>query len=73
MGASAHADRTRLSEGGWAYGSGSRSEAAAKADGKQYRARDDLPQSTTIPNQKDAMVRLITRMTELCLVILSAA
>ena len=35
-----------------------------KADGKLYRARMTYPLSTTIPNQKDAMVRLITRMME---------
>ena len=33
MGASAQADRIEVGEGGWAYGSGSKSEAAAKADG----------------------------------------
>ena len=64
MGASAQADRIEVGEGGWAYGSGSRSEAAAKADGKLYRARMTYPLSPTIPNQKDAMVRLITRMVE---------
>jgi hypothetical protein len=64
MGASAQADRIEVGEGGWAFGSGSKSEAAAQADGKLYHARMTYPLSTTIPNRKDAMVRLVARMME---------
>jgi hypothetical protein len=64
MGASAQADPIQVGEGGWAYGSGSKSEAAARSGGKLYHARMTYPLSTTIPNRREAMVRLIARMME---------
>jgi hypothetical protein len=62
MGASAKADRIEIGEGGWAFGSGSRGEAAAVARGKLYYASMRDPLGSTALNRKDAMVRLVTRM-----------
>jgi hypothetical protein len=62
LGASARPDTVELGEGGWAYGSGSGSEAAVQAGGKVYHARMDYPLSTSTPSQKDAMVRLVASM-----------
>ena len=63
-GQSAKAERINVGEGGWAYGSGSQSEAAARQGGKVYHARMIYSLSTTIPDRKDAMVQLVTRMME---------
>jgi hypothetical protein len=51
-------------DGGWAWGSRSQSEAAARRGGKVYHARMIYSLSTTIPDRKDAMVQLVTRMME---------
>ena len=64
MGASAQAERIEVGEGGWAFGSASRGEAAAVARGKLYYASMKDPLGTTTLNRKDAMVRLVTRMME---------
>ncbi|MGH7605711.1 MAG: hypothetical protein ACREME_00100 [Gemmatimonadales bacterium] len=63
-GESAEAERISVGDGGWAYGAGSQSEAAARRRGKVYRARMSYPLSTTSPDRKDAMVQLVTRMME---------
>jgi hypothetical protein len=63
-GQSAEAERISIGEGGWAYGAGSQSEAAARRGGKVYRARMIYPLSTASPDRKDAMVQLVTRMME---------
>jgi hypothetical protein len=63
-GQSAEAERISIGEGGWAYGAGSQSEAAARRGGKVYRARMIYPLSTTSPDRKDAMVQLVTHMME---------
>ena len=64
MGQSAQADPIEVGERGWAFGSGSRSEAAARAGGKVYHARMQNPLNTSIPDRRDAMVRLVARMME---------
>jgi hypothetical protein len=61
-GQSAEAERISVGDGGWAYGARSQSEAAARRGGKVYHARMIYSLSTTIPDRKDAMVQLITRM-----------
>jgi hypothetical protein len=62
LGSSAQADRIDVGQGGWAYGSRSVSEAAARAGEKVYHARMAYPLSTTTPSHKEAMVRLVARM-----------
>jgi hypothetical protein len=62
LGTSTRPDTVELGEGGWAYGSNSASEAAARAGGKVYHARMAYPLSTSTPSQKDAMVRLVASM-----------
>jgi hypothetical protein len=61
-GESAEAERISIGEGGWAYGAGSQSEAAARSGGKVYRARMTYPMRTTSPDRKNAMVQLVTQM-----------
>jgi hypothetical protein len=61
-GQSAAAERIDVGDGGWAYGAGSQSEAAARRGEKVYHARMIYSLSTTIPDRKDAMVQLVTRM-----------
>jgi hypothetical protein len=61
-GSGASPDRIDVGQGGWARGSNSSSEAAARANGKVYHARIQAPLSSPIPNPKDAMVRLVVRM-----------
>ncbi len=56
------AERVDLGEEGWAYGSGSGAEAAAKSAGKVYHARIRIPLSTTASSRKDAMVGLVGRL-----------
>jgi hypothetical protein len=63
-GESAEAERISVGEGGWAFGGRSQSEAAARRGGKVYHARMIYPLSTTIPDRKNAMVQLVTRMME---------
>jgi hypothetical protein len=63
-GQAAEAERISVGDGGWAYGAGSQSEAAARRGGKVYHARMIYSLSTTIPDRKDAMVQLVTRMME---------
>jgi hypothetical protein len=63
-GQSAEAEPLDVGDGGWAYGAGSQSEAAARRGGKVYHARMIYSLSTTIPDRKDAMVQLVTRMME---------
>ena len=53
-----------IGEGGWAYGAGSQSEAAARSGGKVYRARMTYPMRPMTPDRKDAMVQLVTQMME---------
>ena len=62
LGQSAEADRIDVGEGGWAYGSGSRSEAAAVARGRLYHANMEYFGETTVGDRKDAMVRLLEKM-----------
>ncbi len=62
LGSSAQADRIDVGQGGWAFGARSQSRAAALARGKVYAARINDPLSSTAPNRKDAMVRLVARM-----------
>ena len=56
------AERVQVGEEGWAFGSGSGGEAAARAAGKVYHARMRVPLATTAAGKKDAMVRLVGRM-----------
>jgi hypothetical protein len=62
LGQSAEADRLRLGEGGWAFGSNSKSEAAAVARGKLYHAEMEYMMRTSVGNKKDAMVSLVAKM-----------
>lgn len=62
LGAAALADSLELGNEGWGYGSGSGSEAAVRAGEQVYHARMAYPLSTTTPNLKDAMVRLVAAM-----------
>jgi hypothetical protein len=64
LGQSAEPERINVGEGGLAYGARSQSEAAARRGGKVYHARMIYSLSTTIPDRKDAMVQLVTRMME---------
>jgi hypothetical protein len=52
-------DRVDLGEGGWAFGSGSMSRAAAVANGRLYQANMDYMGFESIGDQKDAMVRVL--------------
>jgi hypothetical protein len=63
-GQSAEAERIDVGDEGWAYGSGSHSEAAARRGGKVYHARMRYALNTSLPDRKDAMVQLVTRMME---------
>ena len=63
-GQAAEAERLGVGDEGWAYGSGSHSEAAARRGGKVYHARMRYAMNTSIPDRKDAMVQLLTRMME---------
>ncbi len=63
-GQAAEAERIDVGDGGWAYGARSQSEAAARRGGKVYHARMIYSLSTTIPDRKDAMVQLVTRLME---------
>jgi hypothetical protein len=58
-GADALPDRIPVGEGGWAYGSSSRSTAAAVAGGRVYRATMNYFAFGSIGNQKEAMVRML--------------
>jgi len=58
-GADAVPDRIAVGEGGWAYGSSSRSKAAAVAGGRLYQARMNYFMFGSIGDQKDAMVRVL--------------
>lgn len=58
-GAGAEADRIALGDGGWAYGSGSRSQAAALVRGRLYTAEIAHIGLEGIGDQKDAMVRVL--------------
>lgn len=58
-GAEAEADRIALGDGGWAYGSGNRSEAAALVRGRLYTAEIQHGGLSGIGDQKDAMVRVL--------------
>lgn len=56
------AEPVQLGEEGYAFGSGSGVEAAARAGGKVYHARLRIPLATTAASRKDAIVRLVGRM-----------
>jgi hypothetical protein len=58
-GADAVPDRIAVGEGGWAYGSSSRSTAAAVAGGRVYRATMSYFEFGSIGDQRDAMVRVL--------------
>lgn len=58
------AEQVALGEEGWAFGSGSGAEVAARAAGKVYHARIRIPLSTTSASRKDAMIRVVRRMME---------
>lgn len=62
LGQSADADRIPAGEGGWAFGSNSKSEAAAVARGKLYHAEMDYLMRTSVGDKKDVMVRLVGAM-----------
>lgn len=52
-------DRVDLGDGGWAFGSGSRSRAAVVAKGRLYQANMNYMAFESIGDQKDAMVRVL--------------
>ena len=56
------ADSLAMGDEGWAYGSGSGSEAAVRANGQVYHASIAHLLSTTPLNLKEAMVRLVAAM-----------
>ena len=58
-GADAEADRITLGDGGWAYGSGSRSQAAALVRGRLYTAEIAHLGLEGIGDQKDAMIHVL--------------
>jgi len=58
-GAEAEADRIALGDGGWAYGSGSRSQAAAIVRGRLYTAEIAHLGLEGIGDQKDAMIHVL--------------
>jgi len=58
------ADSVGLGDAGWAYGSGSGSEAAVSTGGKVYHALMQCALCTTVGSKKDAMVRLVAAMIE---------
>jgi len=58
-GQAATPDSVKLGEGGWAYGSGSRSQAAVVAKGRLYQANMHYMGFESIGDQKDAMVRVL--------------
>jgi len=62
VGQSADADRIQLGDGGWAFGSNSKSEAAAVARGKLYHAEMEYLMRTSVGNKKDVMVSLVAKM-----------
>jgi hypothetical protein len=58
------ADRIEVGQGGWAFGGKSQSRAAVLAGGKVYEARIRDPLGSSASGRKDAMMRLIARMSE---------
>jgi hypothetical protein len=56
------ADSLEMGDEGWAYGSNSGSEAAVRVGERVYHATMTYLLSTTMPNLKDAMVRLVAAM-----------
>lgn len=58
-GKDAGADRIALGDGGWAYGSGRRSQAAAIVRGRLYTADLEYSGLGSIGDQKEAMVRVL--------------
>jgi hypothetical protein len=58
-GADAKADRIALGSGGWAYGSNSRSEAAAVVGSEVWRANLSYMLAGDIGDQKEAMVKVL--------------
>ena len=60
--AGAGADSLEMGAEGWAYGSKSGSEAAVRKGEKLYHAKMAHLLSTTMPSQKEAMVRLVAAM-----------
>jgi hypothetical protein len=62
LGSANRPDSLTFGNVGWAYGSGSGSEAAVRRGEDVYHAVMSYPLSTTTPGLKDAMVRLVAAM-----------
>jgi hypothetical protein len=58
-GQDAEAERLDVGSEGWAWGSGSKSEAAAVVGSRVYRATLEYPMAASIGDQKEAMVRVL--------------
>jgi hypothetical protein len=58
------AEPVQIGEEGYAFGSGSGAEVAARAGGKVDHARLRIPLATTAATRKDAIVRLVARMVD---------
>lgn len=61
LGQSAQADRVEVGEGGWAYGSNAKSEAAALSGGRVYHAEMDYF-ADDLGDKKGAMTGVVERM-----------
>lgn len=62
LGSTAQADSIGFGDEGWAYGSGSGSEAAVRKGEQLYHAAMSYPLSTSTGNLKNEMVRLVAAM-----------
>ena len=62
LGSTARADSIGFGDEGWAYGSGSSSEAAVRKGEQLYHAAMSYPLSTSTGNLKNEMVRLVAAM-----------
>ena len=62
LGSTARADSIGFGDEGWAFGSGSGSEAAVRKGEKLYHAAMSYPLSTSTGNLKNEMVRLVAAM-----------
>ena len=62
LGSTADADSVGFGDEGWAFGSGSGSEAAVRKGEKLYHAAMSYPLSTSTGNLKNEMVRLVAAM-----------
>ena len=61
-GTSAELETIKVGERGYAYGGGSKSEAAAVSGGRLYRVEVVSSASADIGNKKDAMVRIVSKL-----------